>query len=86
MDAKSIKNIQETFSLIVLPHIQNIKEDIKDINRKMEKITNGVVNNKVKIEGNKKDIQNIKSNFRNNILIAGLIFTAITVLIKIFWR
>ena len=86
MNGKLLKDVKDIFEAIVLPHVENIKEDIKDINKKMEKVTNGVVNNRVEIKGNKKDIQNTKNNSRNYILLAGLIFAGITLLIKLFWK
>lgn len=86
MNGKSIKEIQEIFNAIVLPHIENIKDDVKDIKKQVDEVSKCVVSNKVKIEGNKKDIQNMKNNFRNYVLLVGLIFTGITLLIKLFWK
>lgn len=86
MNGKGINEIQQIFNAIVLPHIENIKEDVKNINKKMEKVTNCIVKNKVKIEGNKKDITNIGKNFRNYILLAGFILTVITFLINLMMK
>ncbi len=86
MNGKQLKQVQEIFDIVVKPHIENIKDDVRGIDKKMEKVTNGVVTNKVKIEGNKKDIQNVKGNFRNYILLAVAIFAGITLAIKLFWR
>jgi len=83
MNGRLTKDIHEIFNAIVLPHIENIKEDIKDMNKKVDKITKCIVKNKVKIEGNKKDITNIGKNFRNNILLGGFIIAVITLLINI---
>jgi len=83
MNGELLREVKEIFNDIVMPHIENIKEDVTDIKDKIEKVTNSVSTNQTTIEVNKTNIDNIHKNFRNNIILTGVILAAISILTNI---
>lgn len=86
MNGKNLQQVKEIFDIVVKPHIENIKKDVNGIDKKIEKIFSLTNKNEVSIVKNETNIKNIKGNFRNYILLVGVIFAGITVLIKLFWK
>jgi len=83
MNGELLKQVKEIFKDIVTPHIENIKEDIREIKTEVKLITTSVTSNKISVEKNKVNLSNITKSFRNYIILATFILSAIAFAINI---
>lgn len=81
MNDKDIKRIEEIFVL----QIKYIEEKINDITLTIKEVSKNIETYKITSIENKVDIENMKSNYKNDIVKIGLVLSIITIVINILF-